>query len=87
MTFMGVIGVGVDAVDIAWFRCLVGAGRRRCAPVCSPPRTPISPAVPSSQVPGLAARLAAREAVMKAMGIEPGALGFHEVWVRRATSG
>src|SRR4051794_29474027 len=38
-------------------------------------------------VPGLAARFAAREAVMKAMGLGLGAFGFHEVWVRRALTG
>ena len=32
-------------------------------------------------VPSLAARFAAREAVMKAMGLGLGAFGFHEVWV------
>jgi holo-[acyl-carrier protein] synthase len=38
-------------------------------------------------VPSLAARFAAREAVMKAMGLGLGAFGFHEVWVSRAASG
>lgn len=37
--------------------------------------------------PGFAARFAAREAVMKAMGLGLGAFGFHDVWVRRAESG
>jgi phosphopantetheinyl transferase (holo-ACP synthase) len=35
-------------------------------------------------VPSLAARFAAREAVMKALGLGLGAFGFHEVWVERA---
>ena len=38
-------------------------------------------------VPSLAARFAAREAVMKAMGLGLGAFGFHEVSVQRAASG
>ncbi|MFM8311159.1 MAG: holo-ACP synthase [Ilumatobacteraceae bacterium] len=38
-------------------------------------------------VPSLAVRFAAREAVMKAMGLGLGAFGFHEVWVRRQPSG
>ena len=39
------------------------------------------------QVPGLAARFAAREAVMKSLGLGLGAFGFHDVWVERAESG
>ncbi len=38
-------------------------------------------------VPSLAARFAAREAVMKSLGLGLGAFGFHEVWVDRAASG
>ena len=38
-------------------------------------------------VPSLAARFAAREAVMKALGLGLGAFGFHDVWVDRRESG
>ena len=38
-------------------------------------------------VPSLAVRFAAREAVMKAMGLGLGAFGFHDVSVERAASG
>ena len=41
----------------------------------------------SDPVPSLAARFAAREAVMKSLGLGLGAFGFHEVWVERADSG
>jgi len=38
-------------------------------------------------IPSLAARFAAREAVMKSLGVGLGAFGFHDVWVERAQSG
>lgn len=41
----------------------------------------------SDPVPSLAARFAAREAVMKSLGLGLGAFGFHDVWVERASSG
>ena len=80
------IGVGVDVVDIARFRR-------------SLERTPsmrerlftagelASLAARTDPVPGLAARFAAREATMKALGLGLGAFGFHDVWVHRSSSG
>lgn len=41
----------------------------------------------SDPVPSLAARFAAREAVMKSLGLGLGAFGFHDVWVERAPTG
>ena len=80
------IGIGVDAVDIERFRAslartptmrerlFVPAELAYVAPMADP-------------VPSLAARFAAREAVMKALGLGLGAFGFHDVWVDRASSG
>ncbi|MGA1035021.1 MAG: holo-ACP synthase [Ilumatobacteraceae bacterium] len=80
------IGVGVDVVDIERFRR-------------SLERTPSmrlrlftageleSLADRADPVPGLAARFAAREAMMKSLGLGLGAFGFHDVWVARALSG
>lgn len=80
------IGVGVDVVDIGRFRR-------------SLERTPsmrerlftsgelASLAARTDPVPGLAARFAAREATMKALGLGLGAFGFHDVWVHRSASG
>lgn len=79
-------GIGVDAVDIERFRTSLErtpSMRQRLftadelayvAPMADPVRS-------------LAARFAAREAVMKAMGLGLGAFGFHEVSVMRASSG
>ena len=79
-------GIGVDAVDIDRFRLSLA-------------RTPslrerlfteieLAYVAPKADpVPSLAARFAAREAVMKAMGLGLGSFGFHEVWVERADSG
>ena len=83
---MSVLGIGIDVVDIERFRT-------------SLERTPTMRdrlftaseleyvADKSDPVPSLAARFAAREAVMKSMGLGLGAFGFHEVWVERADSG
>jgi holo-[acyl-carrier protein] synthase len=82
----GVRGIGVDAVDIERFRS-------------SLERTPsmrhrlftdaelADVAAKKDPVPSLAGRFAAREAVMKAMGVGLGAFGFHDVWVERHDSG
>lgn len=83
---MSVLGIGIDVVDIERFRVsltrtpsmrerLFTAGELAYV------------ADKSDPVPSLAARFAAREAVMKSMGLGLGAFGFHEVWVERAESG
>jgi holo-[acyl-carrier protein] synthase len=81
-----VIGVGVDVVDVERFRRVLArtpAMRERLftadeldyvAPRLDPVRS-------------LAARFAAREAVMKALGLGLGAFGFHDVSVEVAENG
>jgi holo-[acyl-carrier protein] synthase len=79
-------GIGVDVVDIP---------RLRLAFERTPSmRTRLFTAVEleyvapkADPVPSLAARFAAREAAMKAMGVGLGAFGFHELWVDRSESG
>lgn len=80
------IGIGVDAVDIARFRLSLERTRglrdrlftaRELADLASR----------ADPVPGLAARFAAREATMKAMGLGLGAFGFHDVSVARSDGG
>ena len=86
-----VIGVGVDAVDIERFRVsLARTPSMRTRLFTAEELAYVAPK--SDPVPSLAARFAAREAVMKAMGLGLGAFGFHEAWVdagaeRRAVAG
>ncbi len=80
------IGIGVDVVDIARFRTSL----RRTPTMRERLFTEAELAYVAPQsdpVPSLAARFAAREAVMKSLGLGLGAFGFHEVWVERADSG
>ena len=80
------IGIGVDVVEIERFR-------RSLQRTPSMRRRLFTPAElayvepKSDPVPSLAARFAAREAVMKSLGLGLGAFGFHDVWVERAPSG
>ena len=78
----GVVGVGVDAVDLARF----GRVLERRASVADRLFTEAELAYARSAadpVPRLSTRFAAKEAVMKAMGVGLGAYPFHEVEVRR----
>ncbi|MEO5723029.1 MAG: holo-ACP synthase [Ilumatobacteraceae bacterium] len=79
-------GIGVDAVDIARFRlALARTPSMRTRLFTAEELRYVAPK--ADPVPSLAARFAAREAVMKAMGLGLGAFGFHEVWVDRVPSG
>ena len=79
-------GIGIDAVEVERFRAVLarrpGVGRRLFTD-----RERASLAARRDPVPGLAARFAAKEAVMKALGVGLGAFAFHEVEVVRARSG
>lgn len=82
----GVKGHGIDAVDIARFRVSLARTPSMRTRLFTPQEL-ADVAGAADQVPSLAARFAAREAVMKALGLGLGAFGFHEVWVRRMASG
>ena len=83
---MSVLGIGVDAVDIERFRrSLERTPSMRTRLFTAEELEYVAPK--SDPVPSLAARFAAREAVMKALGVGLGAFGFHDVWVRRDPSG
>lgn len=80
------IGIGIDLVDVERFR----RSLERTPTMRTRLFTPTELAYVAPQldpVPSLAARFAAREAVMKALGVGLGAFGFHDVWVERAESG
>ena len=81
-----VIGIGVDAVDVPRFRATLSrTPSLRDRVFTDEELTPLADR--SDPVPSLAARFAAREAVMKAMGVGLGACDFHDVWVDRLDSG
>ena len=83
---MAVIGIGIDVVDIERFRTSLERTPTMRVRLFTASELEYV-ADKSDPVPSLAARFAAREAVMKSMGLGLGAFGFHEVWVERATTG
>ena len=81
-----VVGVGIDAVDIDRFRVSLERTPTMRGRVFTA-RELDDVSSQADQAPSLAARFAAREAVMKAMGLGLGAFEFHDVWVEREESG
>ncbi|MEY4362017.1 MAG: holo-[acyl-carrier-protein] synthase [Actinomycetota bacterium] len=81
-----IVGVGVDAVEIERFRRSLDRTPSMRERIFTP-RELGDLEAHVDPVPSLAARFAAREAVMKAMGLGLGAFEFHDVSVRRAESG
>ena len=79
-------GVGVDVVEIERFRRSLDRTPTMRERLFTPAELAyVEPK--ADPVPSLAARFAAREAVMKALGLGLGAFGFHEVWVEVEESG
>jgi len=81
-----VIGIGIDAVEVDRFRAVL-ARRPSLADRVFTPGERSYVARSADPVPRLAARFAAKEAVMKALGVGLGAFGFHDVEVVSAPSG
>ncbi|MEO5678335.1 MAG: holo-ACP synthase [Acidimicrobiales bacterium] len=77
------IGVGIDAVDVGRFSLILQRRPGFAERVFTPLERSTCGGTPSR----LAARFAAKEATMKALGVGLGAFGFHEVWVDREPSG
>jgi len=83
---VAIVGIGIDLVDIERFRTsLERTPSMRTRLFTEVELAYVAPK--TDPVPSLAARFAAREAVMKSLGLGLGAFGFHEVWVDRAASG
>ncbi len=80
------IGLGIDAVDIGRFRTVL-ARRPGLAERLFTPGERAYAARHADPAPSLAARFAAKEAVMKALGVGLGAFAFTDVEVGRLPSG
>ena len=81
-----VVGVGIDAVDVERFRTVLGRRQGFAERVF----TAAERAEAGSRhdpVPGLAARFAAKEAVMKSLSVGLGAFDFADVEVLRGEGG
>jgi holo-[acyl-carrier protein] synthase len=80
------IGIGVDVVEIERFRLALTRTPSMRERLFTPVELEyVAPKV--DPVPSLAARFAAREAIMKALGLGLGAFGFHDAWVEVEPSG
>ncbi len=80
------MAIGVDSVDIERFRLSLARTPTMRERLFVPVELDYV-APKADPVPSLAARFAAREALMKALGVGLGAFGFHDAWVERAESG
>ena len=81
-----VIGVGLDLVDIERFREVLARRPSMHARLFTDGERALA-AGRADPIPALAARFAAKEAVMKALGVGLGAFSFQEVEVLRLESG
>lgn len=80
------IGIGIDAVDIARFRSLIARRPGVIDRVFTPGEQAVV-ATRSDPAPGLAARFAAKEAAMKALGVGIGSVRFRDLEIVTAASG
>ena len=74
------IGIGIDAVDIDRLGQMLARRPALAERLFTPGERTVG-------LPGLAARFAAKEAAMKALGVGLGAFGFHDVSIVREDSG
>ena len=77
------VGVGIDLVDVARFAAVL----RRRPQIAARLFTEHERRDCAHRDEGLAARFAAKEATWKSLGVGVGAVGFHDVEVRRSATG
>ena len=80
------VGVGIDAVELDRFRRALARTPTLAERLFTADEQAYGDAA-ADPTPRMAARFAAKEAVMKALGVGLGAFGFHDVEVARADSG
>ncbi len=78
----GVVGVGIDAVDLERFARVLGRRASVAGRLFTPGELAYARSAPDP-VPRLSTRFAAKEAVMKALGVGLWAYPFHDVEVVR----
>ena len=83
---MSVIGVGIDAVDVDRFRRTLARTPRLVDRLFTADERAYA-SRRTDPTERLAARFAAKEAVMKALGVGIGAFAFSDVEIERASSG
>jgi len=80
------IGIGIDAVEVERFRNILGRRPKLVDRVFTPQEVE-SLSDRSDPVPGLAARFAAKEATMKALGVGIFQIAFRDIEITRQGSG
>jgi holo-[acyl-carrier protein] synthase len=80
------VGIGLDSVDIPRFATLLGRRATLRARLFTEGECAYADGL-ANPVPALAARFAAKEAVMKSLGVGLGALDWWDVEVRRRQRG
>ena len=80
------VGLGIDLVDVPRFATVLARRPTIRERLFTPGELSYADSL-ADPVPSLAARFAAKEAVMKALGVGLGAFAFDEVEVKRQASG
>lgn len=80
------VGLGTDVVDVERFRQVIARTPSLVDKVFTEAERAVADARRDA-APTLAARFAAKEAAMKALGVGLGAVGWHDLEVRRHDSG